>query len=149
MGSLADLFPKAGIWSSVVRCGLSWTWGGSRQQEKTPTAQGCLCPCCHLPESGSYSRSRSETTVDFPEPLGPTSAVTDPDGMERLKSRNTDTSGRAGYAKCTFLNSRAPWKVFSSNIFPSETQEGTQKAKVRMELGADAPVSLWLSPLPD
>lgn len=50
----------------------------------------------HSPAPGSYSRSRRETTVDLPEPLGPTSAVTDPAGMERLKSRNTGTSGRVG-----------------------------------------------------
>lgn len=142
----ADPFPRAGIWGSVARYGLPWAWGGSWRQEKTPTAQGCLCLHCHLPELGSYNRSRSETTVDFPEPLGPTSAVTDPDGMERLKSWNTDTSGRAGYVKCTFLNSRAPWKVFSSNTIPSETQEGRQKATVRVELGA--PVSVCV-PLPD
>lgn len=40
----------------------------------------------HLPEMGSYSFSRRETTVDLPEPLEPTRAVTDPAGMGRLKS---------------------------------------------------------------
>lgn len=50
----------------------------------------------HSPEMGSYNLSRRDTTVDLPEPLGPTSAVTDADGIERLKSWNMGTPGRAG-----------------------------------------------------
>ena len=50
----------------------------------------------HSPALGSYSLSRREITVDLPEPLGPTSAVMDPAGIERLKSWNMGTSGRAG-----------------------------------------------------
>ena len=65
----------------------------SRRARERPLSHNTLN---HSPEPGSYNLSRREITVDLPAPLGPTSAVTDPDGMERLKSWNMGTSGRAG-----------------------------------------------------
>lgn len=65
----------------------------SRRAQERPLSHNTLN---HSPEAGSYNLSRREITVDLPAPLGPTSAVTDPDGIERLKSWNMGTSGRAG-----------------------------------------------------
>lgn len=72
-----------------------------------------------IPEIGSYSRSRRDTIVDFPAPLGPTRAITEPAGMERLKSLKIDVSGRVGYANSTSLNSKAPLNTSLPNVIPS------------------------------
>lgn len=50
----------------------------------------------NIPAIGSYSLSRRDTMVDFPAPLEPTRAITEPAGMERLKSLKMDVSGRVG-----------------------------------------------------
>jgi len=50
----------------------------------------------NIPVIGSYSLSRRDTIVDFPVPLEPTKAITEPAGMERLKSLKMDVSGRVG-----------------------------------------------------
>ncbi len=44
----------------------------------------------------SYSLSSKDPTVDFPEPLEPTMAYTDPAGIDRLKSDKTEISQRLG-----------------------------------------------------
>lgn len=54
------------------------------------------------PELGSYQRSKRPTIVLFPEPLGPTNAVTRLAGKVKLKLSRTFTSGRVGYEKSTF-----------------------------------------------
>lgn len=72
-----------------------------------------------IPEIGSYSLSRRDTIVDFPVPLEPTRAITEPAGMERLKSLKIDVSGRVGYANSTSLNSKAPLNVSLPNVTPS------------------------------
>lgn len=72
-----------------------------------------------IPEIGSYSLSRRDTIVDFPVPLGPTRAITEPAGMERLKSLKIDVSGRVGYANSTSLNSKAPLNTSWPNVIPS------------------------------
>lgn len=72
-----------------------------------------------IPETGSYSRSKRDTIVDFPVPLGPTRAITEPAGMERLKSLKIDVSGRVGYANSTSLNSKAPLNTSLPNVIPS------------------------------
>lgn len=76
----------------------------------------------NIPEIGSYSLSRRDTIVDFPAPLGPTRAITEPAGMERLKSLKIDVSGRVGYANSTSLNSKAPLNVSLLNVIPSVRQ---------------------------
>lgn len=73
----------------------------------------------NIPEIGSYSLSRRDTIVDFPVPLGPTRAIIEPAGMERLKSLKIDISGRVGYANSTSLNSKAPLNVSLLNVIPS------------------------------
>lgn len=73
----------------------------------------------NTPEIGSYSLSRRDTIVDFPVPLGPTRAITEPAGMERLKSLKIDVSGRVGYANSTSLNSKAPLNVSLPSVIPS------------------------------
>lgn len=50
----------------------------------------------NIPVIGSYNLSRRDTIVDFPVPLEPTKAITEPAGMERLKSLKMDVSGRVG-----------------------------------------------------
>lgn len=106
------------------------TWTSST---RTPTVYKAYLRCKALiienesntqtiPEIGSYSRSRRDTIVDFPEPLGPTRAITEPAGMERLKSLKIDTSGRVGYANSTFLNSKAPLNTSLPNVIPSIKQ---------------------------
>lgn len=73
----------------------------------------------NIPEIGSYSLSRRDIIVDFPVPLGPTRAITEPAGMERLKSLKIDVSGRVGYANSMSLNSKAPLNVSLPNVIPS------------------------------
>lgn len=48
------------------------------------------------PASGSYSLSSSETRVDFPDPLGPTTAMMLPAGTSRLRFWKMGASLRVG-----------------------------------------------------
>lgn len=84
------------LWCSEVPhyklCIIASSPGHSTRAQESPSLESRD----YSPETGSYSLSSKDTTVDLPEPLGPTSAVTEPDGMERLKSWNMGTSGRAG-----------------------------------------------------
>lgn len=73
----------------------------------------------NIPEIGSYNLSSRDTIVDFPVPLEPTRAITEPAGMERLKFLKMDASGRVGYANSTSLNSKAPLNVSLPSSIPS------------------------------
>lgn len=54
--------------------------------------------------------------VLFPEPEGPTMAVTLPAGMRKLRSSRTFTSGRLGYIKLTFSNTISPSIEMSGDL---------------------------------
>lgn len=69
-----------------------------------------------IPFWQSYSLNSKEPIVDFPQPLEPTIAYTDPAGIERLKSDKTGTPERLGYANVMLLNSISPFKA--GNVIP-------------------------------
>lgn len=71
------------------------------------------------PASESYSLSSNETSVDFPDPLGPTTAMMVPAGTSRLRFWKIGASLRAGYAKETSQNSNLPFSWSGGRIRPS------------------------------
>ena len=83
------------------------------------------CPC-----SGSYSRNNKLPRVLFPEPLGPTTAVTDPAGTVRCSPLKMGTSERDGYAKCTFLNSMPLFRSVKGGVSPPKSRTTEDKPNI-------------------
>ena len=84
-------------------------------------------PTITWPWTGSYRRSSNEPRVLFPEPLGPTTAVTDPAGTSRSSPRKIGISDRDGYAKCTSLNWIPLFKSCMSGRRPPNVKQITSK----------------------
>ena len=63
----------------------------------------------------------------FPEPLGPTTAVTELAGTARFNLLKIGTSGREGYVKWTSLNSIPPSKSADGGTSPPEKGDGNMQ----------------------
>lgn len=77
-----------------------WKWSLKKEREDrvsgVSTQPSVRVRILLLPASGSYNRSRSETKVDFPDPLDPTTAIMVPAGTWRLRSWKIGASLRVG-----------------------------------------------------
>jgi len=91
-----------------------------------------------LPDEGMYHLSSSPTIVLFPLPLAPTKAVVLPAGIERLKSRRTDTPRRDGYAKDKFVISILPSQLFNGGICPDSSSGSSSDFLSMMLKSSDA-----------
>ena len=86
---------NTGSWDTIP----IWERSHLRFKSRKSTPSRVRDPC-----KGSYKRSRSDTTVDLPHPLGPTSAKVCPGFTETLKPWRTGTSGRVGYLLWTLTS---------------------------------------------
>lgn len=125
------------MFSRTVPCTswVSWktnpTW---RYNSSNSISRMSFPPMRIAPSSTSWNRASSDASVDFPDPLGPTNAVTVPGSNSRFTSRTTgtpstyekvmlsklrvgDVEGDVGKRVCSSSSSSVFW-IFRAALMP-------------------------------